>query len=62
MIKLLKRFFIVKFKMYRLKKIDRECNKYFRIQNKLLTQQSKVNKLISKYESTYEERIRSRSE
>ena len=62
MAELLKRWFNLFIKQYRLNLIDRECEKYFDIERKLKVQKHFVNTLIDKYENTYSESLRTPKE
>lgn len=61
MLKLLKRFFKLLYKMRWLKIIDKECDKYFKLRNKLFQQQFIVNSLEQRYKEIFGEDIRTAS-
>lgn len=55
---LIKRFIILCVKNYKIKFIDKQCDKYFKIKTKLDVQQYFVNELIDRFEKEYGENLR----
>ena len=49
-------------KLHRLKRINKECDKYFKIRKKLIVQSRFIDWLIDKYKETYGEDLRIRKE
>lgn len=58
MVDLIKRFIILWVKNHKLKFIDKQCDKYFKIKIKLDVQRYFVNELIDKFEKEYGEKLR----
>lgn len=55
---LLKKFILLSIKNHRIKLIDKECDRYFKIEAKLKVQQHFVNELIDEFEKKYGECLR----
>ena len=55
---LLKKFIQLSIKNHRIKVIDKECDKYFKIKRNLESQQFVVNYLIDEFEKDFGEKIR----
>ena len=53
MVELFKRFVILLVKNCELKYIDKQCDKYFKIKNKLEVQQHFVNELLDRFNKKY---------
>lgn len=62
MAELLKKFILLSIKNYRIKLIDKECDRYFKIKTKLDVQRFFVNELIDKFEKEYGESLRTPKE
>ena len=62
MAELLKKFIHLSIKSHRLKLIDKECDKYFKIKRNLESQRFAVNYLIDEFEKDFGEKIRTPKE
>lgn len=62
MAELLKKFILLSIKNHRIKLIDKECDRYFKIEVKLKTQQKFINHLIDEFEKDFGEKIRTPKE
>ena len=62
MAELFKRFVILRVKSYKLKYIDKQLDKYFKIKSKLEVQQYFINELIDRYKTFYGEDLRTPKE
>ena len=58
MVELLKKFILLSIKNHRIKLIDKECDRYFKIEVKLKIQQKFINYLIDEFEKDFGEKIR----
>jgi hypothetical protein len=58
MAELLKKFILLSIKNHRIKLIDKECDRYFKIEAKLKAQQKFINYLIDEFEKDFGEKIR----
>lgn len=58
MLELLKRWFNLSLKQYRLNLIDKECDKYFDLKRKLKLQGAFVNLMVEEYKKIYGEDLR----
>lgn len=58
MVELLKKFILLSIKNHRIKLIDKECDRYFKIEAKLKIQQKFINYLIDEFEKDFGEKIR----
>lgn len=55
---LIKRFIALWVKNHKIKYMDKQCDKYFKIKTKLDAQQHLVNELIDRFEEEYGENLR----
>ena len=62
MAELLKKFILLSIKNHRIKLIDKECDRYFKIKAKLEAQQKFINYLIYEFEKDYGENLRTPKE
>lgn len=62
MLELLKKFIQLSIKNNRIKMIDKECDKYFKIKRNLEAQQFVVNYLIDEFEKDFGENLRKKGE
>ena len=62
MAELLKKFILLSIKNHRIKLIDKECDRYFKIKTKLDVQRCFVNELIDEFEKEYGESLRTPKE
>jgi hypothetical protein len=62
MAELLKKFILLSIKNHRIKLIDKECDRYFKIETKLKAQQKFINYLIDEFEKDFGEKIRTPKE
>ena len=62
MAELLKKFILLSIKNHRIKLIDKECDRYFKIEVKLKAQQKFINYLIDEFEKDFGEKIRTPKE
>lgn len=62
MAELLKKFILLSIKNHRIKFIDKECDRYFKIEAKLKAQQKFINYLIYEFEKDFGEKIRTPKE
>lgn len=58
MAELLKKFILLSIKNHRIKLIDKECDRYFKIEAKLKSQQNFINYLIEEFEKDFGENLR----
>ena len=62
MAELLKKFILLSIKNHRIKLIDKECDRYLKIEAKLKVQQKFINYLIDEFEKDFGETIRTPKE
>ncbi len=62
MAELLKKFILLSIKNHRIKLIDKECDRYLKIEAKLKVQKKFINYLIDEFEKDFGETIRTPKE
>ena len=62
MAELIKKFIHLSIKNHRIKFIDNECDRYFKIEAKLKSQQKFINYLIDEFEKDFGENLRTPKE